>query len=178
VKATPMSVLSVESHESEPDIRVSEAVSGADLDRVRDLFRRYADEFAAWITESLSFQGFEAELAGLPGRYAPPTGCLLLATDGDRSAGCVALRDLGGGTCEMKRFYVAPAYRGRGLGRGLVVEILRRAEVAGYHRMVLDSLPEMAGALALYRALGFVEAEPYGDNPIERTIYLGKDLAD
>jgi ribosomal protein S18 acetylase RimI-like enzyme len=157
-------------------IRLADAEGESDLDRARHLFRAYAAEFADSIAESLSFQGFEAELAGLPGRYAPPSGCLLLATEGELLAGCVALRDLGGGTCEMKRLYVAPGYRGRGVGRLLAREALRRAERAGYHRLVLDTLPEMAEALALYRSLGFVETAPYWDNPVERTVYLEKPL--
>ena len=128
------------------------------------------------IAESLHSQGFEDELAGLPGRYAPPSGCLLLALDSGRPVGCVALRDLGGGTCEMKRLYVAPAGRGCGLGRLLVAEILRRATEAGYRRMVLDTLPEMSGALALYRSFGFEDAAPYGDSPVARTLYLEKIL--
>ena len=97
--------------------------------------------------------------------------------EGDVPAGCVAMRDLGGGTCEMKRLYVAPEYRGRGVGRLLVEEVLRRAERAGYRRMVLDTLPEMAGAIALYRAFGFVETAPYWDCPVERTIYLERRLS-
>ena len=129
------------------------------------MFRAYADEYAASIAETLCFQGFEAEVAGLPGRYAPPSGCLLLAMEGDRPAGCVAMRDLGGGTCEMKRLYVAPEFRGRGVGRLLVEEVLRRAERAGYRRMVLDTVPEMAEAIALYRSFGFVDTAPYWHVP-------------
>jgi ribosomal protein S18 acetylase RimI-like enzyme len=162
----------------ESKIRIVEAESAADLDHARSLFRSYATEYAASIAESLCFQGFEAELAGLPGRYAPPSGFLLLATDGDYSAGCVAVRDLGGGTCEMKRLFVTAEYRGRGVGRLLVDEVLHRAERAGYHRLVLDTLPEMQGALGLYRSFGFVEADPYWDSPVERTIYLEKPLGD
>jgi ribosomal protein S18 acetylase RimI-like enzyme len=146
----------------DPTIRLVDAEGEEGLGHARHLFRSYADEFADSIAESLCFQGFEAELAGLPGRYAPPSGCLLLAMDGDAPAGCVALRDLGGGTCEMKRLYVAPGFRGRGVGRLLVEELVRRAERSGYRRMLLDTLPEMAGALALYRAFGFVETAPTG----------------
>ena len=133
--------------------------------RVRRLDRR-----------DLRFQGFDAEVAGLPGRYAPPSGCLLLAMDGDIPAGCVALRDLGDGTCEMKRLYVTPEHRGRGLGRLLVEEVLRRAERMGYRRMVLDSLPEMAGAFALYRQHGFVETAPYWGHPTGHAIFMERSL--
>jgi putative acetyltransferase len=146
------------------------------LDHARMLFRAYASEFAGSIAESLCFQGFEAELASLPGRYAAPSGCLLLAMDGDHAAGCVALRDLGEGTCEMKRLYVTPEYRGRKVGRLLIAEVLSRAERASYRRMVLDSLPEMADAIALYRRLGFVDSVRYWNNPVERAIYLEKSL--
>jgi ribosomal protein S18 acetylase RimI-like enzyme len=158
-------------------IRVVDAEGEEALDQARRLFHAYAAEYAASIAESLCFQGFEAELAGLPGRYAPPSGCLLLAMVDDAPAGSVAVRDLGGGTCEMKRLFVAPEARGRGVGGMLVEEAIRRGERAGYRRMVLDTLPEMVGALALYRRHGFVEAAPYWDCPIERTIYLEKRLS-
>ena len=161
----------------DPTVRVVEAEGEDGLGHARRLFRAYAAEHAASIAESLCVQGFEAELAGLPGRYAPPPGCLLLAMDGDEPAGCVAMRDLGGGTCEMKRLYVTPEHRGRGVGRLLVEEVLQRAERAGYNRMVLDTLPEMVGAVALYRASGFVETAPYWDCPVERTVYLEKRLS-
>ena len=132
------------------------------------MLRSYADEYAESIAETLCFQGFEAEVAGLPGRYAPPTGCLLLAMQGDRPAGCVAMRDLGGGTCEMKRLYVAPEFRGQGVGRLLVEDVLGKAERTGYRRMVLDTVPEMAEAIALYRRFGFVDTEPYWQSPVEQ----------
>jgi putative acetyltransferase len=164
--------------ENDPMIRMTDAESREDLNHARRLFRSYAAEFADSIAEVLCFQGFEAELAGLPGRYAPPAGCLLLAIDGDIPVGCVAMRDLGGGDCEMKRLYVAPESRGRGIARSLIAEVLRRAGRAGYRRMVLDTLPEMADAIALYRSFGFVEALPYGESAVERIIYLEKSLTD
>src|SRR6516162_7547851 len=110
---------------SEPDpmIRIADIVGEEGLDHARRLFRTYAQEYAASIAETLCFQGFDAEVAGLPGRYAPPAGCLLLAVRGDRPVGCVAMRDLGGGTCEMKRLYVAPEARGQGVGRLLVAQV-------------------------------------------------------
>jgi GNAT superfamily N-acetyltransferase len=160
-----------------PTVRDVDVEGEGGLGQARRLFRAYAAEHAATIAESLCVQKFEAELAGLPGRYAPPSGCLLLAMDGDDPAGCVAIRDLGGGTCEMKRLYVAPEHRGRGVGRLLVEEVLQKAERAGYNRMVLDTLPEMAGALALYRVFGFVETAPYWDCPVERTVFLEKRLS-
>ena len=157
-------------------IRVVDAGGPILLEYARTLFRRYADEFAGSIAESLCFQGFEAELAGLPGRYGPPGGCLLLVRDGDLPAGCVALRRLDQATCEMKRLYVMPEYRGQRLGKRLVEEVLLRARCLGYGRMLLDTLPEMAGAIRLYRELGFVETDRYWDNPINRTIYMEKTL--
>lgn len=163
---------------SGPDraIRVVEAADAASVEQARRLFRAYADDTAGATAESLCVQGFDAEVAGLPGRYAPISGCLLLALDGDHPIGCVGMRDLGGGTCEMKRLYVAPEGRGRGVGTLLVEEVIAQAERAGHRRMVLDTLPEMAGAIALYRKHGFVEAGPYWDNPIGRAIYLERPL--
>jgi ribosomal protein S18 acetylase RimI-like enzyme len=157
-------------------IRFVEAVEPEHLEHARTLFRAYANEFAATIAESLCFQNFEAELAGLPGRYTPPSGCILLAMDGERPAGCVALRDLGHGICEMKRLYIRPEWRGRGIGKQLAEAILHKAREAGYSRMRLDSIAEMESALALYRSLGFVEIAPYWDNPIEEAVYRELDL--
>jgi GNAT superfamily N-acetyltransferase len=159
-----------------PSIRLEVAVGAEGLGHARHLLRAYAAEFAASIAETLCFQGFEAELAGLPGRYAPPSGCLLLAMDGDVPAGCVASRDLGDGTCEMKRLYVAPTCRGRGVGRLLVEDVVRRGERMGYRRMVLDTMPEMAGALALYRRYGFVESDPHWDHPADRAVFMQRPL--
>jgi putative acetyltransferase len=145
-------------------VRVVDVEGEHGLGHARRLFLAYAAEHAPTIAESLCVQGFEAELAGLPGRYAPPSGRLLLAMAGDEPVGCVALRDLGDRTCEMKRLYVAPEGRGRGVGRRLVEAVIHRAERAGYRRMVLDTLPEMADAVALYRRCGFVETARYWDN--------------
>ena len=144
--------------------------------QARRMFRAYAADTAGTTAESLCLQGFDAEVAGLPGKYAPPSGCLLLAMDGDEPVGCVALRDLGGGYCEMKRLYVSPGCRGRGVGDLLVGEVIRRGEGTGHGRMVLDTLPEMLGAIALYRRHGFVEATPYWDNPVGRALYLERGL--
>jgi putative acetyltransferase len=158
------------------DILVVDAEGEAGHDHARHLFRAYAAEFAGSIAETLCHQGFEAEVVGLPGRYSPPSGCLLLAMSGDEAAGCVGLRDLGGGTCEMKRLYVAPQHRGRGVGRMLVEEVIRRAERTGYRRMVLDTMPEMAGAVALYRECGFAGADRYWDHPADRAVFMERPL--
>jgi carbonic anhydrase len=158
-------------------IRVVQAGDAGGIEAVRLLLRAYAEELGPSIGTVLCLQGFDEELAGLPGRYAWPGGCLLLAEEGGEPVGCVAMHDLGGGTCEMKRLYVSRAGRGKGVGAALVDEVLRRAREAGYMRMVLDSVAGvMRSALALYRARGFVETGPYNDHPVEGTIYLAKGL--
>jgi ribosomal protein S18 acetylase RimI-like enzyme len=138
------------------------------------LFREYAD----WLGIDLSFQGFEAELESLPGKYAPPTGELMLACASDDSAlGCVAVRPLEGVTvCEMKRLYVRPAARGLGIGGALVGAIIRSAQELGYAEMKLDTLPAMPEALALYKSFGFAEIGAYYHNPVPGAVYLGKKL--
>jgi ribosomal protein S18 acetylase RimI-like enzyme len=160
----------------DPMIRLEDADGPEALEPARRLFRAYASEFSDSIAETLCFQGFDAEVAGLPGRYAPPSGCLILAMDGEIASGCVALRDLGEGTCEMKRLYVAPTYRGRGVGRLLVMGVIERGERLGYRRMVLDTMPEMSGALGLYREYGFIETTPYWSHPAERAVFMERSL--
>lgn len=160
-----------------PMIQIVDAEGEAGLDHARRLFRSYLAEFAGSFAEAFCLRDLEAEVAGLPGQYAPPSGCLLLAMEGDTAAGCVAMRDLGDGTCEMKRLYVLPEFRGRRLGRRLVAEVLRRAGAAGYRRMLLDTMPEMAEAIALYRSFGFGDTAPYGSSPDGRAVYMEKPLA-
>jgi GNAT superfamily N-acetyltransferase len=139
-----------------------------DIEVARELF----GEYAASLGLDLEFQGFSEELATLPGRYAPPRGRLLLAWGGAEAAGCVALRPIDPGICEMKRLYVRPAYRGAGRGRQLAERIVQEARDAGYGRMRLDTLPAMAGARALYQALGFRPIPPYRANPIDGAVFL------
>ena len=153
-------------------LRIDEARAAGDIATARRLF----EEYAASLGMNLCFQGFEEELATLPGSYAPPDGRLLLARQKNAIAGCVALRRLEQQVCEMKRLYVRPAFRGRGVGRILAEAVTREAKIAGYHRMRLDTLPTMVSALALYRQLGFREIPPYRSNPVEGTFFLELQL--
>lgn len=143
--------------------------SDAQIKQARELFK----EYAAWLEIDLCFQNFETELAELPGDYAPPDGRLLLAYDQAQLAGCIALRKLGDGACEMKRLFVRPKFRGKGLGRALTERIIREAKEIGYERVRLDTLPpKMDDAIALYRSLGFKEIEAYYDNPVPGAIFM------
>jgi GNAT superfamily N-acetyltransferase len=138
-------------------LKIAPATGAGDLENIRVLF----GEYAALVAEALCFQNFDAELESLPGSYAEPQGALLIARDGATAAGCVALRRLDGATAEMKRMYVRPAYRGTGLGRQLALAIIAEARARGHRRMVLDTLPKLTTALALYRDLGFRPTGPY-----------------
>lgn len=143
-----------------------------DLTRVRELFL----EYAAWLNVDLCFQGFDEELASLPGAYARPDGRLLLAMQDEQAAGCIALRRFDADTGEVKRLWVRPAFRATGLGRGLAERVISEARAAGYKRLVLDTLGTMASAIALYRSLGFREIAPYYDNPLAGAVYMGLEL--
>jgi ribosomal protein S18 acetylase RimI-like enzyme len=149
-----------------------QATSPPDIETARALFVEYQKSLGI----SLCFQGFDAEVASLPGAYAPPEGRLLLAFVGDEPAGCVALRKLGDGICEMKRLWVRPAFRGMRLGRRLAEAVLSEARVAGYRAIRLDTLPSMREAQALYVSLGFVDIPPYNDHPIEGTRFMEKRI--
>jgi GNAT superfamily N-acetyltransferase len=139
---------------------------------VRELFL----EYAAWVTVDLCFQDFEAELAALPGKYAPPTGAILLAQVHGVVAGCVAMRRLEASVGEMKRLWVRQSFRNCGMGKLLIEAIVERARAAGYARLRLDTLPQMNTALVLYRALDFYEVPAYYDNPVPGAIFLEKVL--
>ena len=136
--------------------------------RAARLFR----EYQAWLGVPLDFQDFEAELAALPGAYAPPHGALLLAESAGVPVGCVALRPLDDGICEMKRLYVDEGWRGAGLGRALARSIIDAARAAGYRAMRLDTLERLGAANRLYRELGFRPCAPYCHNPLEGAVFM------
>jgi len=152
--------------------RIDRAAMPAQIDEVRRLFGQYAEA----VGPCECFQGFIEEIADLPGRYAPPTGQLLLAQAGSQTAGCVGLRGLGEGLCEMKRLYVRPEFRDHRLGRELVVAVIAEARQLGYRAMRLDTLPSMGVARALYESLGFHPIARYNDNPSEGVIFLELNL--
>ncbi|WP_375460362.1 GNAT family N-acetyltransferase [uncultured Enterovirga sp.] len=146
----------------------------SDLDQVRALFRDYAGSLEV----DLALQGFDAELATLPGKYAPPRGTILLARDEKGTVlGCIGLRPLDRpGACEIKRLYVRLEGRGTGAGRSLARAVIGFAATAGYREILLDTLPQMDAAIRLYRALGFAEIPPYWNSPLPGTLYFGKAL--
>jgi GNAT superfamily N-acetyltransferase len=183
---------------SQPPFQIRHATSPTDLSSIRTLFTSYV----SWLDIDLTFQNFAQELASLPGLYAPPTGCLLLAVlDSGEAAGCVALRPLpsskipplnptsaaseetkeaGEGvktkTCEVKRLFLTSSSRGLGIGLALVEAVISEAENLGYEEMKLDTLPRMVGARKLYESVGFVECERYYETPLEGTMFLEKKL--
>nr|OQO28445.1 hypothetical protein B0A51_02994 [Rachicladosporium sp. CCFEE 5018] len=158
-----------------PAFAITPATSPSDLSAIRTLFTAYT----TWLNLDLTFQGFADELASLPGKYASPSGALLLArsTSTNEAIGCVALRPLGNdGICEMKRLYVSPAGRGLGVGKALAAAVIDEAKRVGYEAIRLDTLPTMGAARGLYKALGFDEIEAYYISPLEETIFLGLKL--
>jgi putative acetyltransferase len=155
-------------------IRITEARWPDDHAIVEALFR----EYVASLAEDISFQNVDDELGTLPGKYARPTGVVLIARDGAQAAGAVAYRMVEPGVCEMKRLYVRPAFRGLGLGRELANELIEDARAQGYRTMLLDTLASMNSARALYRDLGFEPVAPYYDNPLPGVMYMALELAE
>jgi len=150
-----------------------QAESAAHVAQARELFQEYAQSLGV----NLCFQNFEQELAGLPGHYAPPGGRLLLAEYDGQLAGCVALHKWEDGVCEMKRLYLRPSFRGKGLGRAMAETIVVEARSIGYQRMRLDTIePLMKDAVEMYRKLGFREIAPYRPNPIAGAMYMELQL--
>ncbi|MEQ1804206.1 MAG: GNAT family N-acetyltransferase [Burkholderiaceae bacterium] len=159
-----------------PDIELKSPDTPELIDAARELFR----EYAASLSVDLCFQNFDAELAGLPGEYAPPSGHLLLAFVDGAAAGCGGFRRISNvdyaNACEMKRLFVRPAFRRFGLGRHLVQRLMDEARGSGYSAMLLDTLDDMESARGLYGSLGFDEIAPYYFNPIAGAHYLKADL--
>lgn len=154
-------------------LTIVQASSPAEIANARELFLEYADS----LNFSLCFQNFDEELATLPGHYAPPKGRLLLGEYQDHLAACAALRELETNVCEMKRLYLRPAFRGKGLGRMLAEHLISEAREIGYRKMRLDTVePVMKDAVAMYRRLGFFEIPPYRENPNPGALYMELDL--
>ncbi|UKZ60732.1 uncharacterized protein TrAtP1_002003 [Trichoderma atroviride] len=167
-------------------VLVRQATSSADLASVVECFKAYT----AWLDEDLTHQNYNAELNGLPGKYASPAGALLLAVDSatDAVLGCIALRPLnlepvylesrskGLRYCELKRLFVYPEARGRRVAKTLLVEAQRRARDGGYDEMLLDTLSKMTAAINLYKSEGFIEVEPYNSSPLQGTLYFARRL--
>lgn len=154
---------------SGPIVLKDATLSEGEIEQARILFLEYGESLGF----SLCFQSFDEELKNLPGAYAPPAGRLLLARAGDQTAGCIALRKLGDGVCEMKRLYVRPEHRGRGIGVMLVERLISEARSMRYQRMRLDTIESaMNDAVVLYRRIGFREIAPYSSVPIETALWM------
>ena len=145
---------------------------GADLEIIRDLFRGYSGQVGV----DLCFQGFAAELAGLPGDYAAPSGTLILGLGGEAAPGCVAVRRWDASACEMKRLYVRPAHQGAGMGRYLAERAILWAAANGYRRVLLDTLPSMQRAQRMYERLGFRDIDAYRPNPVQGARCMSLDI--
>ena len=133
-------------------------------------------EYARSLVFNLGFQDFEEEIADMRGHYGSPDGCILLAFYDDKRAGCVALRKLEEGICEMKRLYVRPEFRGLGIGTTLSEKIIDEAQLIGYDKMRLETLSSMTEAISIYRNTGFHDIEPYRYNPFQDAVFLEKNI--
>lgn len=150
-----------------------QAETAEKIDAARALFR----EYEAWLGLDLCFQGFEAELASLPGKYAPPDGRLLLAYEEQQLAGCIAMRKLDDGVCEMKRLFVRDEFRAAGIGVRLIENLIADAREIGYKKMRLDTYPpKMGKAVSLYMSHGFIEIPPYYNNPHDDVLFMELSL--
>ncbi|MFW6196352.1 MAG: GNAT family N-acetyltransferase [Thermoplasmatota archaeon] len=152
-------------------IEIVESYDEQDISEIRDIFIEYRKDLGL----DLSFQEFQDELEELPGEYSPPEGSILMAKD-DETVGCVALRKINEDTCEMKRLYVKPDYRGKGLGKKLALTIIDMAREKGYDKMKLDTLTTLKKANELYHSIGFEECEPYRYNPLDDALYMELEL--
>jgi len=153
-------------------VKIIQVSNSKELTIARQLFIEYQQ----WLNTDLCFQGFEKELATLPGKYAEPSGSILLAEYQDEIIGCVAVRQLKDDICEMKRLYVKPEFQGLSAGRLLAEAIVRKAKTLGYQKMQLDTLQRLDRAIGLYKKLGFKEVRPYYDNPLDEVVYWELDL--
>lgn len=169
------------------EITAPNHLTDSSLNAARSLFRDYQN----YLKIDLCFQGFEQELASLPGKYAAPKGAILLAQyqqnrrqqnggqqNGDQQnwAGCVAVRPIEGSTCEMKRLYVPDQFRGLGIGKALALAVIEKAKQLGYQKMQLDTLQSLQAAMGIYRQLGFYQIEAYYQNPLDQVVYWQLDL--
>lgn len=153
-------------------LNLIEVDNAQQLPLVRELFR----EYQAFLAVDLCFQGFEAELANLPGKYAPPNGAILLAEYQGKTAGCVALRAIDEKVCEMKRLYLRNEFRGLSIGEQLAQAIIHKAQQLGFHTMQLDTLQRLQAAMKLYQKLGFQRTDAYYKNPLSEVVYWQLDL--
>jgi ribosomal protein S18 acetylase RimI-like enzyme len=147
-------------------------IFAAETDEHIKIFHQLFKEYEKYLDIDLRFQDFETELANLPGVYTPPEGCMLLAEYDNKIAGCVALKKIGEGICEMKRLYVRPEFRGKAIGRKLSEAIIEEARKIGYKKMRLDSLKRLNQAISLYQSMGFKEIKPYVFNPLDDVVYM------
>ena len=155
-------------------VKIVQAITEESIENAKTLIREYAES----LEFDLGFQNFDQEMGDFPGEYALPKGRLYIAMDKNQPVGCVALRDLGDGICEMKRLYVIPNYRGRHIGRLLAKTVIKAAGELGYERIRLDTIPSMRQANMLYTALGFKEITPYRFNPIEGAAFFELNIKD
>ena len=148
-------------------MEIIQATTAEQIQESAQLFREYQTQ----LNVDLCFQGFEQELATLPGKYASPKGAILLAIHNNKTIGCVAVRAIEGNSCEMKRLYVRNEFRGLSAGRKLAEAVIDKARALGYAKMQLDTLERLETAIGLYSKLGFVQTKPYYDNPLNEVVY-------